>query len=165
VRCVALLPFAARLFEVHVGQESSPAWDLRNLDRWPSASEQLYVLFLLLVCLVASIRLFRVWRAAPPFKLSRQVNNTAYIRMLEAASKSLTQWILCILLVWGIFTSVASYAAWDNSLKLKEEFLRSSEIRSAFRDCSQALTRALLAALYAFLIRWHILTRIKALRD
>ena len=144
-------------------QEQSQNWNVR-IDRWPSVGEQLFDLFLLAVCLVASVWLFKVWRAAPPFKLSRQMNNMAYLKMLEAVSSSLVQWVVCTLLVWGIFSSVASYEAWNNSLILKEEFLRSSAIRSAFRDCSQAFSWALLTVLYVFLIRWHILTRITKLR-
>jgi hypothetical protein len=152
------------LFGVQTVHEPSQNWDLRSVDRWPSAGEQLFVLFLLAVWLVASIFLFKVWRAAPPFKLSRQLNNMVYLKMLEAVSSSLAQWIICTLLVWGIFSSVASYEAWNNSLILKEEFLRSSAIRSAFRDCSLTLSTALLTVLYVFLIRWHILTRITKLR-
>ena len=68
--------------------QESTTWNLRHMIREPSTSFKTYVLFLLVVCVVTSIKLIRVWRAAPPFRLSRQASNPSYPQLLQASSAS-----------------------------------------------------------------------------
>jgi hypothetical protein len=59
-------------------QESAArSWDIRTIWYSPSTKVKLYVLFLLAVCIVTSIKLARLWIAAPPFRLSLQAHNPA----------------------------------------------------------------------------------------
>ena len=50
--------------------QETATWDLRYINREPSMSMKLYILFLLFCCIVTSVELFKAWRVAPPFKLS-----------------------------------------------------------------------------------------------
>jgi len=76
------------------------------MTRTPSTSMKIYVLFLFLACIVTSVKLVRIWRAAPPFRLSRQASSPAYLELLETSSSSLKQWIGSTFLGWGIFASI-----------------------------------------------------------
>ena len=73
-----------------------------HLIREPSLRFKLYVFFLIAACVVASIRLIKVWRIAPPFTHSRQANNPVLLGMLQALIDSLKQWIWCTIFVTWI---------------------------------------------------------------
>jgi hypothetical protein len=149
-------------FLTEVGmQQDSAGWDLRYIYREPSTSFRLYLLFLLVVCIVASIRLIRIWRAAPPFRLSAEANSPAYLRLLQTSSTSLKQWIGCTFLAWGILTSTSLYD--DCNRLLGQKVLGSGAILFVIEDYSAALTLALLVVLFLFLVLWHILNRIQHL--
>ena len=47
-------------------------WDLRHITRESSTSTKIHMLILLVVCVVTAVKLIRVWRTAPPFRLSRR---------------------------------------------------------------------------------------------
>ena len=136
-------------------------WDLQQIYREPSTSVKIYVLFLLVVCIVTSVELFRAWRVAPPFRLSRQVGNPSYPKMLEASRTRLRQWILCIFLAMGILTSINLSDVCN--LMLGEKTMGHGLILFAFRDYGADLTLGFLAVLFAFLVRWHFLARIERL--
>jgi hypothetical protein len=142
--------------------QESGTWDLRYVDRGPSISMKIYVLFLLVVCIVTSVRLIRIWRAAPPFGLSRQAGNPTYLRLLQASSTSLKQWIGLTFLTLGIFVSVSLHD-FCNGL-LAEKRTGHDVILFAIQDFSTTLTMALLVVLFLFLARWHMLERIERLR-
>lgn len=137
-------------------------WDLRSLTRRPSTSMQIYILFLFLVCIVTSVKLVRVWRAAPPFRLSRQAGSPTYLELLETSSSSLKQWIGSTFLGWGIFASISLTDVCSRLLDYKT--IGSSLIPFTIQDFSTALTMALLAVLFLFVVRWHMLKRIEHLR-
>lgn len=141
--------------------QESGTWDLRYVDREPSNILKIYILFLLVVCIVTSVRLIRVWRAAPPFGLSRQAGNPAYLRLLHASSTSLRQWIGATFLGWGIFASVSLHD-FCNGL-LAEKSTGHGVISFAIQEFSTTLTIALLVVLFLFLARWHMLERIERL--
>jgi hypothetical protein len=142
--------------------QESATWDLRRMTREPSTGMMIYVLFLFLVCIVTSVKLVRVWRAAPPFRLSRQASSPAYLALLETSSSSLKQWIGSTFLGWGI---VASISLTDVcSRLLDDKRIGSSVILFVIQDFSTALTMALLVVLFLFLVRWHMLKRIEHLR-
>jgi hypothetical protein len=142
--------------------QESATWDLRRMTREPSTGMMIYVLFLFLVCIVTSVKLVRVWRAAPPFRLSRQASSPAYLELLETSSSSLKQWIGSTFLGWGI---VASISLTDVcSRLLDDKGIGSSVILFVIQDFSTALTMALLVVLFLFLVRWQMLKRIEHLR-
>jgi hypothetical protein len=55
-----------------IQEPESTTWDPRYIYREPSTSLKIYVLYLFVVCIVASVKLVQVWRAASPFRLSRK---------------------------------------------------------------------------------------------
>ena len=142
--------------------QESATWDLRRMTREPSTGMMIYVLFLFLVCIVTSVKLVRVWRAAPPFRLSRQASSPAYLELLETSSSSLKQWIGSTFLGWGIVASISLTEVCSRLLDDKR--IGSSVILFVIQDFSTALTMALLVVLFLFLVRWHMLKRIEHLR-
>jgi len=143
--------------------QESTTWDPRHIFRDPSTSFKTYVLFLLVVCVVASIKLIRVWHGAPPFRLSRQANSPSYPQLLQASSASLKQWISFTFLGWGIFASMSLYDVCDRLLD--EKRIGSFVILFVIEDFSSAFSMALLVVLFLFLARWHMLRRIEHLRN
>lgn len=152
------------LIEARMFQEISQSpWNPRYIIREPSTSWKLYLLFLLIVCLVTSVELLKAWRSAPPFRLSNEAGNPAYLRMLEASRTRLKQWIYCTFLAWGILISTSLYDV-SNRL-LGEKTIGSGVILFVLGDYADSLTMALLVVLFAFLARWHLVARIEHLRE
>jgi VanZ family protein len=120
------------------------------------------MLFLLVVCIVTTVKLINVWRGAPPFRLSQRAGSPDYPRLLQSSGTSLRQWIWLTVLTWGVFASVSLYDFCDGLLTEKrtprEMFL------FAIQDFSTTLTMTLLVVLFSFLARWHMLKRIEYLR-
>jgi hypothetical protein len=148
--------------EARVFQETA-TWDLRYINREPSMSMKLYVLFLLFCCIVTSVELFKAWRVAPPFKLSRQASNRSYVKMLEASRTRLKNWILCIFLAVGILTSLNISDACN--FLLTEKTMGLGFVLFVLRDYAADVTMGFLVVLFAFLIRWHFMARIERLCD
>ena len=142
--------------------QESATWDLRHMTRTPSTSMKIYMLFLFLACIVTSVKLVRIWRAAPPFRLSRQASSPAYLELLETSSSSLKQWIGSTFLGWGIFASITLTDVCSRLLDDKR--IGSALILFIIQDFSTTLTMALLVVLFLFLVRWHMLKRIEHLR-
>lgn len=132
------------------------------MTRGPSTSMKVYIVFLFVVCIVAMVKLIRVWRAAPPFRLSRQSGSPGYLRLLETSSISLKHWMVSTFLSWGILTSIGVYDVRDRFLDDKR--IGSMVILFVIEDFSKALTMALLVVLILFLVRWHVVRRIDSLR-
>jgi hypothetical protein len=82
--------------------------------------------------------------------------------MLEASRTRLRQWILCTFLVVGILTSIN--LTHICTFLLSERTIRGEVILYILRDYGADLTLGFLAVLFAFLVRWHFLTRIERLR-
>ncbi len=120
------------------------------------------MLFLLVVCVVTGIKLIRAWRVAPPFRLSRQAGNPAYLQLLQAWSTSLKQWIGSTFLGWGILASISLYEVCDRLLDVKG--MARFAILFVVQDFAVALVMALLVAVFLFLVRWHMLDRMQHLR-
>jgi hypothetical protein len=142
--------------------QETVTFDLRHMSREPSTSTELYILFLLAVSIVGSVKLIRVWRAAPPFKLSRQANSPTYLQLLATARTSLKHWIALTFLGWGLFASV-NLSDVCNRL-FDENTIRRFVILFVIQDFSTTLTMALLVMTFLFLVRWHIVKRIEHLR-
>jgi hypothetical protein len=142
-------------------ESAATSWDIRTICYAPSTKLKLYVLFLLVVCIVTSIKLARLWIAAPPFRLSRQAHNPAYLQKLESAKDSLRQWMAVTLLVWGIFTCVSVYDVCNRLLDQKA--FGGLLLISLVADFSTALVVCLVVVLYSLLVRWHLIKRIERL--
>jgi hypothetical protein len=139
------------------------SFDLRSMTGGPSASMKVYMLVLLVVCIRTTVKLTRVWRGAPPLRLSRQARNPAYQLLLETSSTALKQWIGFTFLCSGILASKSLY---DISNQLFDgKRMGGLEIMFVVRDFSTAFTMALLVVLFLFLVRWHMLERIEHLRQ
>lgn len=141
--------------------QESATWDLPRMTREPSTSMIIYMLFLFGVCIVTTVKLIRVWRAAPPFRLSRRAGNPNYLRLLQTSGTSLKQWIGLTVLTSGVFASVSLYD-FCNRL-LGEKRTAREMILFTIRDSSTSLTMILLVVLFSFLVRWHMLKRIEHL--
>lgn len=142
--------------------QESATFDLRTMPREPSLSTEIYILFLFVACIATLVKLVRAWRVALPFRLSRQASNPAFLVMLETSVNSLKQWIGCTLLGWGILTSLTVSDLCNHLLYDKK--VGSFAIVFVIQDLSVALTMALVAVLFSFLVRWHILKRIEHLQ-
>jgi len=119
------------------------------------------MLFLVLIGTVAVVKLLRVWRAAPPFRLSSKKDSPTYVQQLQKSASSLRQWIGLTFLGWGIFASVSlvnvCYRVLDEKAVGWATFL------FVLIDYATALNMALFVVLLLYLIRWHILKRINSL--
>jgi hypothetical protein len=142
--------------------QQSTTWDLQHVLREPPNSMKTYALFVFVVCIVGSVKLVRVWRVAPPFRLSRQAGSLAYSQLLETLGASLKQWIALTFLVWGFLGSINLYDVCNRLLQAKR--ITNFEILVSIQDFSKTLTMALLATLFLFLVRWHTLARIERVR-
>lgn len=143
-------------------QQDLTTWELRNVPREASTSLKIYILFLLVVCVVTTIKLLRIWRAAPPFIPSRQANNPSYFQFLQTSGTSLKQWITFTFLGWGIAASITLSHVCNGLLteRLEGRYV----VLSVIEDFSTTLALALLVVLFLFLARWHVLKRIEHLR-
>ena len=137
--------------------------DPSTLIREPSMGLKVYVWFLLFVCLVTTIKLIRIWRGAAPFRLSRQRNHAAYLQVLRTSCKSLAQWIGCTFLGWGILASHTLYNLCRGMLN--EKVTGRLVILFAVEDFATSLTMALWVVSFAYLARWHMITRIRRLES
>ncbi len=145
-----------------VPQESAyTSWDLRTVTSEPSTAIKIYILFLFVVCIVTSIKLIRIWRMAAPFRAQRQRENPVYESLLQSTASSLKRWIRVTGFGWGIFASISVYDFCDRLLDQKT--VGSLVVVFFVRDLSPTLTMALLVALFAFLVQWHIDRRIENL--
>ena len=143
--------------------QESVGWDTQNLIREPSTSFKIYVVFLIVVCVATSIKLIRVWRVAPPFRLSSQAKSPDYLNLLRISGHSLSHWIMCTFLAWAILTSTAVYDVCRGMQNEKTTGL--AVILFVIQDFSSALSMALWVVLFVFLVRWHVSGRIARLRD
>lgn len=145
--------------------QESPAmtWDLRYVNVELSTSLRIYILFLFVVCIVACIKLVRVWCGALPFRLHQQAKNPNYLELLQASAVSLKQWISCVFLGWGIVASIRLSDVCDRLLDFKRA--GSFVVVFVIREFSSLLTMTLLVVLFVFLVRWHIVNRIEHLRN
>jgi hypothetical protein len=138
-------------------QQESLTLNPLHMVREPSTSLKAYLLFLLVASTLAIVRLTRIWRAGPPFRFSHQENSSAYLKLLRTSNSSLTRWITCTFLVWGILTSTSLYDICDHLLD--EKVVGSAAITLVIADYAMTLSMALFVVLLLFSVRWHILAR------
>jgi hypothetical protein len=144
-------------------QESgTTSWDIRTICYAPSTKLKLYLLFLLAVCVVTTVKLVKLWIVVPPFRFNRQPHNPVYWQQLENAKNSLKQWIAVTLLVWGIFTSVSVYDVCNRLFDQK--VFGGLLLISIIADFSTALILCLVVVFFTLLVRWHIMKRMERLQ-
>lgn len=144
-------------------QQETVTWDPQNMIVEPSTSQKIYVLFLVVVCVVTIIKLIRVWRVALPFRLSTQANNPSYLKLSRSIHGSLSHWMWCMFLGWGVLSSTALYDFCNGMLN--EKVTGRMVILLQIREFSALLATALWVVLFVFLIRWHVSNRIERLSD
>jgi len=143
-------------------ESATTSWDLRTICySGPSTKLRLYLLFLGVACIVTSFKLVRLWIAAPPFQLKRQVGNAAYLHRLEHTRSSLKQWIALTLVIWGIFTSLSVYDVCNRLLGQKT--YGSALFIDILGEFSTALTLCLVVVLFILLVRWYLMKRMEQL--
>ena len=133
-------------------------WDLRAIYVEPSIASRLYMLLLLVCCVVALIKLFKVWRVALPFRFSSKQYSHAYLRQLQASALSIRQWIGFALLAWGVLASIRLTETCRLILYDKRTD-HAVLVVSILMENATYLSMALLVAVFLYLIRWHMLTR------
>lgn len=143
--------------------QESVGWDPVNLIREPSISFKIYILFLIVVCGVTIVKLIRIWRTAPPFRLSKQAKNLDYLKLLQISGRSLSHWIGCTFLGWAILSSTA-LADVCNGMR-QEKVTGLGAILFVIQDFFMSFSMALWVILFVFLVRWHVCNRIERLRD
>ncbi|MGB2679286.1 MAG: hypothetical protein WAN12_19565 [Candidatus Acidiferrum sp.] len=142
-------------------QESTTSWDIHAMPVGLSPAERLYVLFLLVVFVVALVELIRTWRSALSSKLSLPTESATHLKQLRNAATKLKQWIYITLLVCGFFTSYELYHVSD---RLLTERIRSGYVELwSFQGLFVLLEMTFLVATFVFLVRWHIVKRIAKL--
>ena len=144
-------------------QESTTSWDLRNLPIETSPAERLYMLFLLVVFIVGSGELIRIWHLMRPSKLPLPAQGAEKIKQLQTAATRLKQWIYLNFLACGFF---ASYELYRESTRLLVERTHSglAELLS-LQGFFVLLEMTFLVAIFVFLVRWTIVRRITKFND
>jgi hypothetical protein len=145
-------------------QESTTVqWDPIYIHREPSAGSNIYVLFLLVACAAAVFNLARVWRAVLPFSAKQPVVVSSYLKLLQLSSSRLRRWIGLIFLSSGLLTSTTVYNTCNGLLM--EKGTRMAAILPVIQDFSAALSVGLLVAVFLYLVRWYLLSRLERFRD
>jgi hypothetical protein len=142
--------------------QETVGWDLKNLMVEPSTSFKLYVLFLLIVSVVAATHLIKVLRVYPFLRVSRQADSSSAMVKLLSSSASLRFWMGCTWLAWGILMSTNVHTLCDHMLD--ETHLGVGVFLIVIRDYSAILTMTLVVFSVLFLVRWRALKGIERLR-
>lgn len=137
--------------------------DYQNLIREPTTSFKLYILSLLIVCIVTCTKLIRIWVAVPPFTGSSKASSPEYIALLRRSSRSLKQWIGCVLLSYALLFSTSLYGVCRDVLN--DNRAGCAVLLLVIEDYAGALSMALVVISMVFLARWHLVRRIERLDD
>jgi hypothetical protein len=142
--------------------QQTTTFDLRGMIDGSSTKSEIYTFFFMVAIMVTAAKVVRVWKIAPPFRLSRQASNPAFLVTLENSVHSLKRWSECALLGWGLLTALTIT---DLCSRLFYERTTGWPLIVSFvRELSVALTMAILIMLFSLFARWHMLKRIESLR-
>ncbi len=138
-------------------------WDLRAIYVEPSIASRLYMLLLLVCCVVALIKLVKVWRVGLPFRFSSKQYSLTYLRQLQASAISIRQWMGFALLAWGVLASIrltetCRFILYDRGTD------HAVLAVSILMENATYLSMALLVVAFLYIIRWHMLTRQERIR-
>jgi hypothetical protein len=142
--------------------QQTSTFDLPGMIDGSSTKSEIYTFFFVVAFIVIAAKVLRVWWVAPPFRLSHQGSNSAFLVTLENSVHSLKRWSECALLGWGMLTALTITNLC--SQLLYERTPPWPVIVSVVRELSVALTMAMLIMLFSLFARWHILKRIEFLR-
>jgi hypothetical protein len=144
-------------------QDDTIGWDpISVYPADPPLAIRIYALVLIVALIATVVRLATLWMAAPPFRLSRQVNIPAYLGALQTSRNYLKQWMACVLLGWGIIVTDSLHRVCAHWLESKVTPTYEL-LLTTYRLC-QFLTGALMVMIFIFLVQWHVLTRIETLK-
>jgi hypothetical protein len=141
--------------------QESATWDLRTIEGETSTAMKLYVLFILFACIVPCVELCKAWRKWWPFERGPRASRAAYINMLETSRTRLKLWSQCVVLSFAILTSIQLTNVCKGLQASKNIPL--TVMLSLIGESATNLTMALLVVFFAFLVRWHFLSRIERL--
>jgi hypothetical protein len=143
-------------------QESTTGWDFRSMPIESSPAEKLYILFLLVVFIVALVELIGTWRTAPS-EVSLPAESAKQVKRLRTATARLKQWIYFTFLVCGFLSSYQCYRTTTAILAERNPgtLMTLVMLRRPFLDFELTF----LIVIFVFLVRWHIVRRIAKLND
>jgi hypothetical protein len=135
-------------------------------DYWLTTSDRLYALYfltLIVACLAASIRVFKVWQFRR--RLQDTTSSTKYLKNIQEGLLSLQQWRGFIFITWGIVVAVnfrealraLREFAWRGSLGSRDVALLLFDLRNV----TSSLIAALVASALLYIARWYLLKTIE----
>jgi hypothetical protein len=151
----------ADIMLMQAGQTEN-TWELNGMGHHLDKYVELYILFLLIIFVVAATKLANTWRGAPPFAYLKRVLRPTYLAELRANKTSLGQWIGGTVIVWGIVISIGLGEFVMSSLSSHASVL--GEFMYAMRDQTVLFTMTLVVVLALYLVRWNVMSRLEKLR-
>ena len=140
--------------------QTGPHWELYSYSPIP-LDEKFFILLALLVPIVASIKLLRIWRKVPPFRRSQPGDSLEYLNQVRSTALSLRHWSLLPFFGWGFVALHRLYGVLNYEIINKSFWIRGAAMD--MRDLAIYLSVALGAFIIVFLLRWHILLRLQRL--
>jgi hypothetical protein len=143
-------------------QQTATQWDLNTIDRYPPPDERYFILALFVVCVVATVKVVRIWLLAPPFRRALPAPPN-YRKKLQLCINALAHWLWLPIFFWLFLSTHRLYA-----LLVDFENTKTTPIWATIGDLQELakfFSFALSAAFYVFLLRWNLLIRLIKLRD
>jgi type II secretory pathway component PulF len=144
-------------------QDVPTTWDIDSMTHAPSKPTELYILFLLIVCVVAGLKLMDAWRKASHLRKSPQHPQPDYVQALLTHITSLQRWMWLTILTWGICMCFNVGANLRRMQFDHQLFKYPWEIAGILRDYLAFSTMALFVVTFLFLVRWYIFLRVERL--
>ena len=142
-------------------QQTATQWDLNTIDRYPPPDEGYFALALFVVCVVATVKLVRIWTLAPPFRRTLPSDLPQYRKRLQLSINSLMHWFWLPAFAWLFLSSRRLYALFAGSETSKVIGIWAT--MGNLQELANYLSFALFVAFYVFLIRWYLLIRLTRL--
>ena len=137
-------------------------WDLESITPTMGLMK-LHILFLFITCIVAVVKLMRIWPAVRPFAKLPIEQQSSALPLLHTTASSLGRWIGLTFLTWGIATSVTIVNFCQRIQTWKELSVWGGTVLQV-SELLVTLTFALVVVTFLYLIRWRILNRIERFR-
>jgi hypothetical protein len=131
---------------------TSSTWDFRTLNPEQTVSVKIFIIFILAVFVVITVKLARPLRATRQPDAGDGQQKQINQQLLPSTALSLKYWARLIYLVWGLSAALSLSNA---SLEAMQRHAAGPNVFVVFLwKVSPMLTMALPAALYALLARW-----------
>jgi hypothetical protein len=138
-------------------------WDVR-VESPLAMHAKVYVIFLLVVCIVAAVKLARTWWGALPFLYLRRALRPTYLAELRARKTSLGQWMGITMLGWAVVTAIDLARAFE---EMRIANTGNGRVRFIFlyalAEDSTLLVCAMTIVLVLYLVRWNVMRRMERL--